>query len=210
MVLLLSACTSPIPSITVKDTTTVEEFISNTKVYLPTVMSTHTHTLQPSPTLIPTPTSTVEILEEGVYDVTLNGEDMLKDLQVLTCSNQCDVEEVTELLMYKENTWKVVQDYQMLYTHSGRFTDLPWDMEFGEPLRQLFLKDSLKDATICISDDKCLQVVDYVVADYADRSISTFDLFSMLANDDYVLVLCMEPTNPYSPERIFIHLRMID
>lgn len=195
---------------------TIEEPTPTIEVYIPTVIPTSTNiptlTIEPTPTVTPSPTPipTLEILEEGIYEVTLNGEDMLKDLEILTCSDECDYEEITELFRHQESHWKIVQDHQILHTHSGRFTNLPWDMEFGEVLRQLYLKDSLQDALICITNTKCLQVVDAVVASHTNRSVSSFDLFPILQTNDFVLVTCIEPSNPHSSERLFILLRMID
>jgi len=171
---------------------------------------TPTATEPPEPTPTATTIPTIEKLEGFYTEGMVNGENMLKDLQVLTCSNSCSVQEVTELLTYQRDSWIVVQDNRILYSHSGRFTNSPWDYEFGEVLRQLYLKDSLTDALIYLTDTKCLQVVDAVVGEYTDRSISSFELFPEANTNDFILVVCFEPTNSKSSERLFILLRMKD
>jgi hypothetical protein len=215
--MLVSVLTSCIinPVIIVKDipVSMEEEEIPSipTTIYLPTV--TEVPATEPSPQPTPTPTAipTIEKLEGWYTDGMVNGENMLKDLQVLTCSNSCSMQEITELLIYQRDSWKIVQDHQILYTHSGRFTDFPWDYEFGESLRQLYLKESLQDTLVCISDSKCLQVVDFLVADYESRSISSFNIFPLIQDtSDFVLVTCIEPRNRYSSERLFILLRRIN
>ncbi len=207
-----------IPSIEATPTGIVEEKVispsipTEVYVYVPTV-TTEVPIIEPTPIVLPavTPIPMIEVLEGFYTGGTINVESMLKDLQILTCSTNCTVQEVTGLLSYNENSWIVVQDRQILYTHSGRFTSLPWDYEFGEALRQLYLNNSLQDTLICISDSKCLQVVDFLVADYESRSISSFNIFPLIQDtSDFVLVTCIEPRNRYSSERLFILLRRIN
>lgn len=216
---LLASCMIIPPSIIIEDKSKMVEdkVISPTHtrvILLPTVTSTPfptvgVPTIEPTPTVTVLPTAT-SILLEGVYtDGTINGKSMLKELQILRCSDSCNMQEVTDLISYQEDSWKIAQDIQMLYAHSGRFTNLPWDREFGEELRQLYLENSLQDTLICFNTSTCLEVVDVVVGEYTDRSISSFELFPNMQNaSDFVLVICIEPTNRYSSERLFILLRM--
>lgn len=213
MLIIASYIINP-PSLIVEVPVVEEEIlpIATTMVYYPTVI---VPTMEPTPEPPePTPTATIipkiEKLEGFYTDGTVNGEDMLKDLQVLTCSNSCSMQEVTDLLKYNRESWIIVQDNQMLYSHSGRFTSSPWDYEFGEILRQLYLKDSLTDALICLTDTKCLQVVDYEVNEYENRSIYSSSIFPNRDTSDYILVTCFKPTNSKSSERLFILLRMKD
>ncbi len=168
------------------------------------------------PTMEPTPIPTSRNLE-GEYMVSIESDYLtewfrrqFKELQIKNCELPC-TEEKIESLLDSHTVWVVAQpnEGRILYTHSG------WEVltgpEFGEIFLRLFNSGNLNDTVLCLEEDICYLVVDYIILDKEIGSeIHIEELFDNTSDDDYFLLTCSELVIPgFFTPKLVIQLKKI-
>lgn len=171
----------------------------------------------PTATMEPTPTPTSRNLE-GTYDVSIESEIMtdwykgkFKELEIRKCSLPCTVEKIDNLLN-SHNTWVAVQpdEGRILYTHSG------WELisgpEFGEIFLRMYNSGKLKDSILCLNDNSCYKVVDYVILNRENvgEEVQIDELFDENMEDDYFILTCSKRVIPgLQTPKLIIQMRKL-
>ncbi len=180
------------------------------------VTPTVTKQIEVIPTMEATPVPLTRNLE-GVYDVSIESDYLtewyhrqFKELQIVTCELPC-TEEKIENLLDSHTVWVVAQpsEGRILYTHSG------WEVltgpEFGEIFLRLYNSGNLKNTVLCLEEDFCYLVVDFIILDKEIGSeIHIEELFEDTRDDDYFILTCSELIIPgfYTP-KLVIQLKKI-